>query len=186
NIIQKMFNNLGFYYYCRDYYPNDPFTTDPDIKVSPKKILEESLNADIVLIVGTESNLYQYPYRYHLYLIDAVFSKASEDEIKQYYQSLIYQDPLWLEELSEEAALKNVPLKSYIDNRIAFYADEGYLDKPVLYRRKEIQKIKNEIRASRKWLAQVAEKANEKGISVEEQLFLDAEYIFNHRMKKKN
>ena len=50
----------------------------------------------------------------------------------------------------------------------------------------DINKLDAEIRASRKWLAQVAEKANEKGISVEEQLFLDAEYIFNHRMKKKN
>ena len=117
---------------------------------------------------------------------DYVFKEKFPAAWKKYhtlngYQEQIRKDTAWL------AAIEQKAKKQYLTVEEMIRADAEYLYSqlpPELSEREtKIREYERLIRADEKWLSDVKKKAEEKNISLDEMIRLDAEYMTDQEMK---
>ncbi|MHC1776777.1 MAG: hypothetical protein AB9834_15350 [Lentimicrobium sp.] len=134
----RLFSDNNFWYYNTE--AHNPAWTAPK-KAADIEILEAVGNADVIIIMATEANLYRFPYGF----------------IDRLYDALVE---------SGNVKASEVPI---VNNS----AKEA-----------EIQKIMKAIDDSPEWKESVKQKALKKGISYEEMLRLDANWVWEQKQKK--
>lgn len=167
-----LFNNEAFWYFNAlvypDYYYEQKRVTDIDVK-------QEVERQDFIFLMVTERFMHRFDWRF----IDNLFSLYAPDYLYypeyEYVNDLVNNDTRF-KELVEESQATLVPLEKLLweNARFLFMEKEWgrFMMLHGLERQKEI------IMGDTAWYRHVKEKATEQGISVDEMLEKDAEYIF--------
>lgn len=116
--INRVFSDLQFWYYYKQIYgteQKDLFIADID----SKKAL---FNADLVILMTTETNLYKFPFGFENALKSTKTSlKEQEEKIKEIMNN-IKSDEKWYQSVKDKAETKNISIDSmlYLDAKYVF------------------------------------------------------------------
>lgn len=113
-ISKNVFDEGKFWYYYQQIYP-DQFKKDT--KVSDIDTRKELFEADLVVLMATDANLYKFPYGFTKALNNPkIGSVAFEAEIQNLI-NYIKTDKKWFENVQEKAKTKGIPVDSmlYLD-----------------------------------------------------------------------
>jgi len=169
---KNLFANETFWYFNAKVYP--------DFYYGPKWVKDLDLKAeiekqDIILLSVTERFLYKFDWGF----VDNVFklyTPPCSDDLIYDFANGIKSDATWFTKILSKAQKTGIPLEDAINNEATYEAIkenlEGYL---TWYGLDHYKKI---ILDTPDWKAAVAKKAEEQGISFNEMLSRDADYVF--------
>lgn len=181
-----MRDNSKFLFYNNTSYDQYQNSTPVDELNMTEEI---ELNKYFILMT-TEANLSKFPFgfidnvRTLLAIDDALFElrkkKASERKIDliNQFKDEINKDDNWKNTIREKALTKGISFEEMKQLDAVYLANEAY-DKEI--KELEIERIIGEIKKSENWLKAVQQKAEERGVSLEEMLVLDAAYVVDQK-----
>ena len=175
----KAFANEAFWYYSKKIYP-DTWSEPRD--TSMINIRKEVESMDLILIMVTERFYYKMAWNF----IEVLYKSYYPEHIRDYsydYQARIITDYKWFDLVVKDAEQRSVTLAQGLKEHAAYqiWKDEqdGLLVKDAGY---YVMKI----RKDSAWLAKIEQKAKLKGISLEEQIELEAKWMESQESKTRN
>ncbi len=168
----KLFAHEAFWYFGKLVYPD--YYIQP-LHVDDLDLRQEVEKQDVVLLMTTERFLYKFDWT----LVDRLYSiygKTSQYDRVYHYAGQITSNDDWFSMLISKAKLRNKTLEEIL------LADARYI-----YRENEPERYavlfgvsdrEETIRKDESWMRTIREKADIKGITLEEMIRQDAEYMF--------
>lgn len=113
-ISKEVFDHGKFWYYYKQVYP-DQFKKET--KVSDINTKNELFEADLVILMATDANLYKFPYGFLKALEDPTLENAAFEAEIQRIMKYIRTDKKWFEKIQEKAKTRGIPVDSmlYLD-----------------------------------------------------------------------
>lgn len=178
----KSFKSNDFWYYNQQILPADN-NAKQDVKaVNLEKEIEKN---DIFLLIQTDANMNRFSFGFIDDMVnfierDTVNERLRKEKIVEIANEMRL-DEIMMESISIKAKQRNIS----IDEMLMLDAEWIYDYKKSIEneKQKEIQNIINNIRQSEQMTQVVNDKAKAKGISFEEMLLLEAEWIFNNKSR---
>ncbi len=184
-----MRNNSKFLFYNNTAYDQYQNSMPADELNMAKEIDENKY----FILMTTEANFSKFPFgfiddtRPFLAIDDEIFdlkkAKAKERklELVQHFIKEIGKDEIWKKSIREKALAKGITFEEMVELDAIYLANEEY-EKEL--KKLEVEDIVREIKKSESWLKQVEQKAVIRGVSLEEMLILDAEYVLDQKANK--
>lgn len=174
-LTNNVFENCKFWYYNTTVYPE----SESQREVSQLNIVDEIKKQKVIVLMATECNLKDLGWGFVENAHKALKSEMNNIiRKKAYLQDLIeeiYKTPNWLHEVERKAKEKNISVED-MTKLDATYIYETDYNRPEVVELTE--ENKKRIFNSPEWIEQIKQKAQEKNISFEEMLELDAKYIY--------
>jgi len=171
-IPKNLFANEAFWYFNAKVYPDFYFG---EKWVNQLDIKSEIEKQDIVLLSVTERFLYKFDWGF----IDQVYNLYVPDysgDIIYKYENLIRLDAQWFDRIQKEALKDNISLEEAIRTEARYQA---YTVEPEIYLKWfGLNHFKEVISSNPGWKKLVEDKAAKNGITFEDQLTEDADYVF--------
>ena len=172
--LKELFSDHHFWYYNKHAYPDqyakESLVADLDIK-------KELIEADIVLVTVTERFLYKNLWGFADDAFTAFSPVSAFEPFVQAMNQVLSTDG-WFSELIDDAKSMNMTLGELLEYHADFLVYQQ--DKDAYRRYHGPLALEKAIRADEKWFALVKEKADKKGISVDEAVTADASYVFKN------
>lgn len=170
DIPKELFKNEAFWYFGKlvypDFYYNPTYVADLDIQKEVEK-------QEVILLMSTERFLYKFDWQFidKLYSIYGVTSRLDR---LYYYTSQILSNDEWFSDVIEKAKMRNTTLEEMLmlNAKYTYYTNEPFKYNIVYCMGDFEEKVRND--QSR--MEEIARKAGEKNISLEEMIAIDAEY----------
>ncbi len=170
----QLFIDQHFWYYNNSVYSEKH---GRESVVSDLNIKEELMDADIVLMGVTERFLYKNLWGF----VDDAYAEFGDTSIDEPFikaLNIILSDNGWFSKLIEDAKKKNIPLWELLEYNADFLVYKN--DKEAYMKYHGSVAIEKIIRADEKWFLLVKSKALRDGISIDEAVTKDAEYVFKN------
>ncbi len=174
-IANELFGNQAYWYFGNKVYPetyyNPTFVSDLDMKEAVEK-------QDMIFLMVTGRFLYKFDWG----IVDQLYrfyAPRSEYDKTYEYMAMITSYSPWFDDMVKQARDKNLPLSNVLkDNALYVYAEK----EPEAFMAFRGQAYFEErIREDQNWLQQVSQKAQERGIALEEMITMDAAYVFQNK-----
>lgn len=169
----RAFANEAFWYYNKTIYPDSWSSPTDTVSVNVRETVE---SMDLVLIMVTE----RFYHRFDWDFTDAMFTRYYTGEAKEYRYDLtrnIIRDFNWFDMVQKESDYSSIPMKVKLighTDYLFWEADQaGRIPHNSDYYRRLIMKDST-------WMKQIREKALTNGLTVEQQLRMDAEWMVNN------
>lgn len=169
----SLFNDHEFWYFCNKVYPD---FYDNEKLVDRENLIAEIEKWDIVIIMMTHRFLYKLSwgvidrlYRHYTPVSDYEVLIEKENSIKEY-------EP-WIDELIERSLLTNQSFESVLLKEATYLTYQEDFKKYLILTGE--QHYMNMIRNDTSWYKSIKKKAILENRTAEEQLKLDAAYMFN-------
>jgi hypothetical protein len=173
-IPKYLFNNEAFWFFYKKVYPD--FYYEPTY-VSDLDLKEEIEKQDLVILTITERFQYIFDWRLIEQLFEIYGVRSPYDPIYRYQNDILnYSD--WFNDVLRLARLRQTSNEDMLYQEALFAMVK---DDPYTYH--TLFGIEHQVRAIHEdpeWLAYVRQQANEKGISLEECLLDNAQYMFQN------
>lgn len=173
-IPRNLFANEAFWYFNARVYPDsyirDTWTRDLDLRAEVEK-------QDIIMLSITERFLYKVDWNF----IDQVYRLYTPEysgDIVYKYENLLRLNAEWFDKVLADAVANDIPLEKAIRQEAHYQA---LTKEPRVYLTWHgVEHFKNIIRNDPNWAAAIDDKAVKAGIPFEQQLELDALYVFSN------
>jgi hypothetical protein len=169
----RTFANEAFWYYNKTIYPDSWSAPTDTVSINIREAVE---SMDLVLIMVTE----RFYHRFDWDFTDALFTRYYQGEAKEYRYDLmrsIIRDFNWFDLVQKESDYSSIPMKDKLighTDYLFWEADQaGRIPHNSDYNRRLIMK-------DSAWMKQIREKALINGLTEEQQLRMDAEWMVNH------
>ncbi|MEZ5083174.1 MAG: hypothetical protein R2750_06970 [Bacteroidales bacterium] len=171
-IPHHLFANQSFWYFGNlvypEYWKNPTFATNLNLK-------EEVEKQDIILMMITERFLHKFDFAlvdnlYKIYAPQSIYDKVYQ------YKSEIWIFTEWIDKVIEKAEKRKVPFSEVLDKEAKYVYHMKEPENYMTFRGQE--HYEESIRADDHWLNLVDEKAKERGISLDEMIHLESDYMF--------
>lgn len=176
----KAFESNDFWYYNQQILPADN-STKRDVKtVSMEEEIEKN---DIFLLIQTDANMSRFSFGFIDDVLDFIERDTIAEKLKMEKIREIADDLRTNEKRMEDISIKAKQRNISVEQMLILDAEWIYNHKKTVEqeKRKEIEKIIKNIRESEGMTDLVSKKAKERGISFEEMLQLDAEWIYSNK-----
>lgn len=117
-ISKNVFNKGEFWYYYKQIYP-DQFTREA--KVSDINTKKELFEADLVVLMATDANLYKFPYGFTKALNNPKIGSITFEKEIQNLITIIRSDKKWFAKVQEKAKTRGITVDSML------YLDAKYI-----------------------------------------------------------
>jgi hypothetical protein len=177
SIMYYGFDRADFWYYNRFIWDKNGAQTGLTADID---YLPSVMEYDIVLIMITERFHHNFAWLFDHQLYDALFPGKSS-RIDYFANNLRVSNDQFMR-LEAEARQKGMPIEERIKREAEFLMYEDYQKNPELYTTREdrIQVLMMSMRGTPAWFAAIVEKAEKAGISIDEALRKDAEWIIDN------
>ncbi len=169
-IPKKAFANEAFWYYSRAIYPE---TWNAPLNIDMIDIRKEIESMDIIFIMLTERFFYKFAWNFIEILYESYYPDHLRD-VPYYYQTQIITDYNWFDLVVEDANRRQISISKAMKDHAAYqiwkHEQEGILTKDAGY---YAMKMRNDS----VWTSKLDAKAKLNGISLEEQIELDARWL---------
>ena len=171
-IPKHLFKNEAFWYFNALVYPDSYFKKTKTSDLDLKKEIEKQ---DVIFLMVTKRFLYKFDWTF----LDKVYNLyAPTSKYDHLYPLMvnICNDSHWFDVVIKKAKEKKMTLGDKLreDGNYVFMTNE----KENFMICKGLEYYAEKIKGTPKWFAAVKEKAKKKGITVDEMIQLEAEYIF--------
>jgi hypothetical protein len=171
-IPKHLFANEAFWYFNAKVYPDFYFG---EKWVNELDLQSEIEKQDIILLSVTERFLYKFDWGFIDQVYELYGPEYSGDLIYK-YENLIRMDASWFDRIEKESKKENISLELAIRNEARFQA---FTEEPEVYLTwYGLEHYREVINNNEEWSKMVKEKAGENGITFDEQLTEDADYVF--------
>ncbi|MCD4696938.1 MAG: hypothetical protein K8S16_11940 [Bacteroidales bacterium] len=175
-ITHSLFKNQAFWYFGNlvypEYYKEPTFATNLNLK-------EEVEKQDIILLMVTERFLHKFDWAFvdKLYKI---YGESSKYDRAYEYKSEIWIFTEWIDKVIAKAESGNIPFEIMLEREANYMYNYKEPENYMTFRGQS--HFEESIRADGNWLNLVNGKAKERGVSLDEMVFLEADYMFktNH------
>ncbi|MCF8367392.1 MAG: hypothetical protein K9G76_00020 [Bacteroidales bacterium] len=171
-ITRYLFNNEAFWYFGNlvypEYYKNPTFATDLDLKEQVEK-------QNIILLMVTERFLHKFDWGF----IDKLYALYGENSVydKTYnYKANIWIYTEWIDKVIAKAENQGIPFEIILEKEANYVYHENEPENYMTFRGQK--HYEEAIRADQNWLNLVRAKAEEKGLSLDETVSMEADYMF--------
>lgn len=181
-ILSSAFGNFDFWYYNNNITHDNGYA---DGKVADKNFREEILKRDIILIMITARFHHAFAWNFDEQLYDLFYPGYHVPEMVFANQIRSYDDEF--KRMVDEAEDMGVSLEQRINREAMFKFYKDHADNPDKYQRRDelVKLYRLGISGTPDWMEQIREKAKAKGISEDEQLTNDAEWLADEKIKKR-
>ncbi len=155
------------------YNKNQLIKNEKRVEVKRLNLSASLAQRDVVLLIATEATFYMFPYGF----VDNAHKLLCQDNSKRLNELIanIKYDKTWFESVNKKAVEHNIN----IDAQLKIEAE--YLLSEELFNSKEsVEDIIIRIKSDPTWMKEITKKANEKNISIEQQIKEDAQWTFNN------
>jgi hypothetical protein len=181
-LTNNFFTDCKFWYYNETVYPED----SPERLVKRLNIAEELKKQQVIVLIATECNIHDIGWGFIENVYDLFHEELKDAFRKSIYVKLltenIKKDKIWLADIERKAKEKNISINEMI-NLDAIYVYKMEYGSP------EVSQMLNEtiarIKNTKPWMADIAKKAKEKNVSIDEMIEMDAKYIYDTEQKRK-
>lgn len=176
DIPKNVFKEDEYWFYNKDVYKNNIKQDKPVAELSFK---QETINRDVIIVMAAEATQHLFPFGF----IDRAYNTycvTKEERLRQ-LQNEIKSNPDWMKQIQEKAKKNNITEEQQVKDDAAYMygVETEEKNKIAQSRDKAIADMKTRIRNTPEWLEQIKEKAKNNGISIDEQVNRDAEYMYN-------
>lgn len=128
---------------------------------------------DVIMLIATEATFYMFPYGF----VDNAYKLYCQDNSKRLNELVgnMKNDKNWLESINKKA----IEHKITLDAQLKIEA-EYMLSEELLNSKESVDDIIKRIKADEAWMKLIKKKAEEKNISIEQQVKDDAQWMFNN------
>lgn len=181
-IPSSAFGNFDFWYYNNNIIHGNGYA---DGKVADKNFKDEILKRDIILIMITGRFHHAFAWNFDEQLYDLFYPGYRVPEMVFANQIRFYDDEF--KRMVSEAADMGVTVEQRINREAMFKFYKDHVDNPEKYRRRDelVKLFRLGISGTPDWMEKIREKAKAKGISEDEQLNRDAEWLADEKMKQR-
>ncbi len=181
-IPSSAFGNFDFWYY------NNNITHGNDVasgKVADKNFKEEVLKRDIILIMITGRFHHAFAWNFDEQLYNLFFPTYRDPETFFANQIRSYDDEF--KRMVTEAANTGISIEQRINQEASYKFYKDHVDNPDKYQRRDelVKLYRLGISGTPDWMQKIREKAKTNGISEDEQLNKDAEWLADEKMKQR-
>jgi hypothetical protein len=170
----RAFANEAFWYYNKTIYPETWSAPKDTASVNVRETVE---SMDLVLIMVTE----RFYHRFDWDFTDAMYTRYYPGEVKEYRYDLtrnIIRDYNWFDLVQKQSDYSSIPMKDKLighTDYLFWEADQaGRIPHDADYYMLNIMK-------DSVWMKQIREKAKINGVTVKEQLRMDAEWMLKNQ-----
>ncbi len=169
----KFFREDEYWFYNKDQYiHNEKRAAVKDLNLSASLV-----QRDVIVLMATEATFYMFPYGF----VDRAYKLYCADNSKRYNE--ITADMLRNKEWFNNIVTKAVDNCLFVDEQIK--RDAEYIISDELFKyQEEIEKNIQSIKNNEKWMSDIKNKAKENGVTEEEQIKKDAQWLFEQNKKK--
>jgi len=169
----EVFKNQAFWYFGTKVYPDTYYNPTSVKDLDIKKEVEKQ---DVIFLMTTERFLYKFEWKFVDKLFDIYGPTSSYDKVYYYIADILSTDD-WFKNIIEKAERKNITIEEML-----------ILDAKYVYRVQEpenynvfygVKELEEKIRKDENWMKVISQKANDKNISLDDMITLDAEYEFS-------
>jgi hypothetical protein len=177
----KLFGKEEYWYYNSKVYPNIIDNENP-VYADKSNLREKLKEFDVILLMTSEINMHCGFWNF----ADEVYQAFHPEHVETHVykmENLIRNQREWFRFMVGKAYRQGVPLERMIrlDAEYSFYNDyQSIVNKN---REDSIAHIAIGIRQDPGWLKQVAGKAKERNLPLEEMLYQDARYLYEQQKK---
>jgi hypothetical protein len=181
-ILSSAFGNFDFWYYNNNIIHGNG---SADGKTADKNFKDEIMKRDIILIMITGRFHHAFAWNFDEQLYNLFFPGYREPETVFANQLRTYDDEF--KRMVNEAANMGLSIEQRIKQEASYMFYKDHVNNPEKYqRRDELVKLSRMgISGTPEWMEKIREKAKANGISVEEQLTKDAEWLADEKMKQR-
>lgn len=182
-IPSSVFGNFDFWYY------NNSITHgngSADGKAADKNFKDEILKRDIILIMITGRFHHAFAWKFDEQLYDLFFPGYRDPETVFANQLRSYDNEF--KRMVTEASNLGISLEQRISQEASYMFYNDHKNNPDKYQRRDelVKLYRLGISGTPDWMEKIREKAIADGISVEQQLTKDAEWLADEKMKQRN
>lgn len=181
-ILSSVFGNFDFWYYNNNITHGNGIA---DGKTTDKNFREEVLKRDIIIIMITGRFHHAFAWDFDEQLYDLFFRGYRDPEA--YFANQLRSYDNEFKRMVTEASNLGISLEQRIGQEASYMFYKDHVNNPDKYqRRDELMKLYiMGITGTPEWMEKIREKAKANGISVEEQLNKDAEWMVDEKMKQR-
>lgn len=167
-----LFKNQAFWYFGNlvypEYYKEPTFATNLNLK-------EEVEKQDIILMMVTERFLHKFDFSLVENLHKLYAPQSEYDKVYQ-YKAEIWIFTEWIDKVIDKAEKQNTPFFEILEEEAKFVYFNKEPENYMTFR--GMQHYTEAIKRDSQWIELVKEKASERGISLDEMIQLEADYMF--------
>ncbi|MCK9219233.1 MAG: hypothetical protein PHF97_06810 [Bacteroidales bacterium] len=178
---KKMFVKQDYWYYNNKLYPYQ--NNSPPTYVDKSGLFEKLKNYDLILLMVSEINLHCGFWNFADEAYHA-FHPGAKDLLLYDIENQIRNDREWFRSTVNKARLQQKPLEQIIrsDAEYTFYNNYSNLQGKTYW--DTIEYITLNIKNNADWLASVIKKAEDRNVTVDSMLIIDAVYSYKQSKKK--
>lgn len=179
NIPQNIFTKSSFWFYFNTLYPE----VDGNARSTENvKIMNELLDQDVIMLMGTEATMHMFPYEFDKTMIKLLES-FNFNTIKDDFISKINADSAWKALVIHKATKNNLSVEEQIMLDAKFMTRNEILEKEPFWRdfKDPLQEKIDEIKSNEEWYKSIKEKAKNNDIDIDKQLELDAKWMIENQ-----
>jgi hypothetical protein len=181
-LANNIFSDNKYWYYNQTVYPE----SEPVRDVSKLDLLNEINKNKVIILMATEINVHDIGWGFVEKAYDLFKNDLNGALRKRIYVELISQNikqnKEWLTDIDRKAKEKNISIPEMITLDAVYVYKTEYGSPEVAELLDEtVARIKN----TKPWMADIAKKAKEKNVSIDEMVEMDAKYIYDTELKKK-
>lgn len=177
-IMKNAFDGGSFWYYNKQRWNHEGVQLGP---VEPNMLQDAIDEHDLFIIMITERFHHNFAWGFDEQLFD-LFFPGSRNHMAYFSNQLRIANEEFMR-LANDARLQKISLEERLRKEAEYLMYLDYKAHPELYTQKEdmIMMIMMSIRGSSDWYAKVEAKAQERNITVDEMIRMDAEWIYNSK-----
>ena len=168
----------GFWYYFNTAIWEEN-KIEKQVPIKDLNLEELILQQDVIIILASQATLHLYPYKFDEKVYRLFMPKDEKSLIKYYSDQLVFNNS---KGIAEKAKNNKISFEDQV-NADAKWLTRKYLEKHP-DKNTQIKRIIARIKKSSKWVASIRRKAENRNISYEEMLKIDAEYIYKKKAKE--
>jgi hypothetical protein len=180
-LTNNLFSDCKFWYYNQTVYPE----SEKEREVKNLNLADEIGKNSVIVLMATDCHIQDIGWGFVEKAIEVLDPQSKDPRERMYIREIIKEirkNKQWLADIERKAGENNVTMEEMIRRDAAYVYTTDYCKPEVI---ELTNQNKQRILNTKEWVASLKTKAEERGITVEEMLELDAKYIYDTEQKGK-